>query len=292
MQWQECRRKAERLLAAAGIDTAQIDASLLMQHALGCDAASLISSASGELSEGEIAQLNMLVARRAAREPVAQIVGFKDFWQDRFAVSREVLTPRPDSETLIEAMLEHRPKRDAAYRILDLGTGSGCLLLSLLREYPNARGLGVDVSEAALRVAKGNAHALGLAPRCFFAAISWMQALQSRFDMIISNPPYIACGEKAALAPEVSEYEPSGALYGGEDGLEAYRQMIASLPDFLDQGGLAVIELGAGQADAVATIAQQHGLKLLAVKPDLAGIARAMLLAGADAGGYEMKYNH
>lgn len=266
-------------LKESGIDSAALDAKLLLQHALGLEAAQLISQSERVLTPEQQARLEALAARRLAREPMSQILGYRDFWKDRFIVTRDVLTPRPDSETLIEAVLEALPDSDAPLTILDLGTGSGCLLLSLLREYPRALGIGIDISEAAARIARQNATALGLSGRSLFVVSHWMQALQMPFDMIISNPPYIERGQKDALDPEVKDYEPEGALYAGEDGLEAYSHMIAKLPALMKRHGVAVIELGAGQAGAVGALAQQHGLNVCECHADLGGIDRAMVLS-------------
>lgn len=260
----------------AGIDTAALDAKLLMGNALGLNATQLVSQSYCMLSDDDAARINTLALRREAREPLSHIVGYKEFWKDRFIVTRDVLTPRPDSETLIEAMLVHQPNTCASRRILDLGTGSGCLLLSLLREYPNAKGLGVDRSEPALSVAARNAQALKLKGRSFFAASHWMDALQSRFDMIISNPPYIKRNE--ALEPEVKEYEPQAALFGGESGLDAYHDILSALKPYLAENGVCVLEVGAAQVGDVTALAAQHGWKLSETRVDLAGVPRAIVL--------------
>jgi release factor glutamine methyltransferase len=265
-------------LVAAKIDSAAVDAKLLMAHGLSCDRAALVSQSERALSSQEREAIEVLAAQRIARMPISQILGYKDFWQDRFIVSADVLTPRPDSETLIEAMLDYRPKRDAAYDILDLGTGSGCLLLSLLREYPNALGLGIDQSAPALAIATQNAQALGLQARASFSLGHWMQTLQSRYDMVISNPPYIERAEIDTLEPEVKEHEPMAALSGGDDGLDAYRQILASLPKVLNPNGICVMEFGAGQEGAVAALATECGLKVREIKEDLAAIPRAIII--------------
>ena len=265
-------------LSAAGVDSAALDAKLLMAQGLGCDRAALVSQSARLLSPQELEAIEALVLRRLNREPMSQILGYKDFWRDRFRVSADVLSPRPDSETLIEAMIAYRPDRATAYDMLDLGTGSGCLLLSLLREYPQANGLGIDQSEVALAVAKCNAQALGLQARARFSLGNWMQTLQSRYDMVISNPPYIERAEIDALEPEVKEHEPMAALSGGDDGLDAYRQIFASLPKVLNPNGICVMEFGAGQEGAVAALAIENGLKVREIKEDLAAIPRAIII--------------
>lgn len=270
-------RLADRF-ARAGIAPARLEARLLLQYALGLDETGLLREARCRLDKAQIATVEALVARRMEREPLAQILGSRDFWRDRFFVSRDVLTPRPDSETLIEAMLAHRHERDRAYRVLDAGTGSGCLLLSLLREYPRATGLGIDRSEAALHIARRNAHALGLDTRADFLCADWMQTLQNTYDMIISNPPYITVSQMAALEPEVRDYEPHMALSGGDDGLYCYRRILAEASHNLTREGLMVLELGDGQAEAVGLLAKQAGFQLVECRPDLAGIARAIVL--------------
>jgi release factor glutamine methyltransferase len=265
-------------LEQAGIETPELDARLLMQHALDMSREMLVASPDRSVSDAELERLQMIVSRRAAREPLAQIIGVKGFWRDDFIVTRDVLTPRPDSETLIEALLQQRPDRLQPYEILDFGAGSGCLLLSLLREYPNAKGTGIDQSEAALDIARQNAKRLGLQERTDFRRGNWGETLQTRYDMIISNPPYIAELDFSALAPEVREYEPKTALTGGTDGLAAYRDLLPHLARCLKPSGISAVELGAGQACAVSEIAAETGLTVVATIPDLGGIDRALII--------------
>ncbi len=268
--------QAEATLAAAGVASARLEARLLLAHALGAEPASLLLAATTVL---DAPALPALLARRAAREPLALILGRREFWSLDLAVSPATLIPRPDTETLIEAALAARPDRGAVRRILDLGTGTGCLLLAALGEFPAAWGLGVDVAPAAATLASGNAARLGLAARAAFLCADWAAPIAGRFDLILANPPYIESAAIAGLMPEVARYEPRRALDGGADGLDAYRCIIAALPRLLAPDGVAVLELGAGQADAVAGLARRAGLVPLAPRADLAGIARALILA-------------
>lgn len=265
-------------LQRAGIPSAALDARLLMQQALACDHAMIIRDRLRVLSAEEVSRFEALLARRLAREPMSHITGQREFWKDTFNVCADVLDPRPDSETLIEVLLEIRPQRDAPYHLLDLGTGAGCLLLSALREYGQAKGVGVDVSEASARVAQRNAMRLGLQARATFIVSDWTDALQSQFDVVISNPPYIAEDEIAGLEPEVRNYEPHRALSGGEDGLDAYRVLMPRIAGSLKADGVALIELGAHQCKAVSQLAAGAGLQVRLACADLAGIERALVL--------------
>ncbi|MBN66102.1 MAG: protein-(glutamine-N5) methyltransferase, release factor-specific [Rickettsiales bacterium] len=265
-------------LSDAQIDNARLDARLLIQHALDMTAEQLVRDAQQTIDEAQYAAIEALVQRRAAHEPLAQIVGTKPFWRDAFVVSRDVLSPRPDSETLIEAVLAHRPDTYVPYAVLDLGVGSGCLLLSVLREYTHASGTGVDVSDAALAIAQQNAKNLQLDGRVSLKKGNWGKTLQKPYDIVISNPPYIALDARDGLAPEVKDYEPALALFGGSDGLECYRELAMQLPSLLAQDGIAVIELGAGQAADVSELFQRAGMQVKECKNDLNAIPRALVL--------------
>jgi release factor glutamine methyltransferase len=269
---------ASASLAAAGIDEARREARLLVATALATDLSGIVGYPERRLDAAETARLAELVARRESREPAARLLGRREFWSLDFALSPATLIPRPDSESVIEAALAEIPDRAAPLRLLDLGTGTGCLLLALLSELPAATGIGVDIAAAAAATAQGNAAALGLANRAGFVVGSWGAALGGTFDVIVSNPPYIASAAIAALEPEVARHEPRAALDGGPDGLAAYRALAAALPRLLAADGLVFLELGAGQADAVAALMNEVGLHRRALRRDLAGIARCLVL--------------
>ncbi len=274
-------------LAQAGVDSPRLDARVLLAHVLGAAPEAIAARPQAPLDAAARARFAAAVARRAAREPVAYIVGAKEFWSLRFAVSPAVLIPRPDSESLIEAALDLFPDREGALRVLDLGTGSGCLLLSVLHERPNATGLGIDASEAALAVASTNAAALGLAGRALFRQADWDDSgaweatRAARFDLVLCNPPYIRSGDIAGLAQEVREHEPHRALAGGADGLAAFRALGARLPPVLAPGARVLFEVGAGQADMAESCLIRSGLRAIARRRDLAGIERCLILGGA-----------
>jgi release factor glutamine methyltransferase len=239
------------LLKDAGIDTARLDARLFVGAATGESAAGLIARPERLLSAQESDLLSAMTARRCAREPMAHILGRREFWSLDFEVSADVLTPRPDSETLIEAASQYVPAAGQSFRVLDLGTGSGCLLLALLHEYPAASGVGVDISPAAIALAGRNAERLGLDARSSFMVGDWTASITGRFDIVMSNPPYIASHEIEDLEPEVVRYEPRGALDGGGDGLDAYRALLPRMPEILAPGGTVLFELGAVAGDGV-----------------------------------------
>jgi release factor glutamine methyltransferase len=274
---------ARRLLAEnfrqEGIGSADLDARLLVGYALGLDHTALAAAADRMLGPAEVDAIAALAARRLGGEPVARLLGRKEFWGLPLRIGAATLVPRPESETLVEAALasieaSDRPTR--ALRVADLGTGSGALLLALLCELPQASGVGTDLSSAALAIARDNAGALGLAQRAFFVACDFGAALQDSFDLVVCNPPYIRTGEIAALAPEVREHDPRVALDGGADGLVSYRTIAADAPRLLAQDGRLVVELGAGQAEAVTALFTQAGLIVGSPTHDLAGIARAL----------------
>lgn len=269
-------RAADRL-RRAGITQARSEARLLVGAALGIGRDAVFGHPERRLAPSELARVGNVLRRRAAREPVAHILGTREFWSLDFTVTADTLVPRPDSETLIEAALEVLPRRDGRWRMLDLGTGGGCLLLALLHERPYATGLGIDTCAKALEVAKGNADALGLAGRADFQIGDWARGLDGTFDVIVANPPYIPEDEIYVLAPEVAQYEPKLALSGGADGLQCYRDMAPDLVGRLVPGGTVIIEIGVGQADAVAALLARHGLAESARRKDLAGRNRCIL---------------
>lgn len=267
-----CRR-----LSASGISGARQDARLLLCHATGYTFAQLVTEAQTDLSASENEKFDELIARRAAREPVSHLLGRREFWSLSFGVSSAVLDPRPDSETLIEAALDYCSHKDAEIWVLDLGTGSGCLLLSLLTERPNATGVGVDLSSDALGVAVANAERLDLASRAWFLRGDWSATIRAEFDIVICNPPYVATADIVELEPEVVKFEPLLALDGGTDGLAAYRRLLPNVKNLLSKSGIGVVEIGVGQKDAVSRIIEDSGLVVLEVRPDLAGIDRCLI---------------
>jgi release factor glutamine methyltransferase len=249
--------------------TSRLDAELLMAHALGMERTTLLLS---HLDDPAPAGFTSLVARRAAGEPVAYILGRRAFWSIELEVGPGVLVPRPDSETLLEAAVAHFRGRAPA-TILDLGTGPGTLLLAALAEWPQARGLGVDASETALGYARRNADRLGLADRAELRSGDWGQGLERPFDLILCNPPYV---ESAAdLPPDVRDWEPAEALFAGEDGLADYRRLAPQIPPLLAADGITCIEVGAGQAGVVAALFEAHGLTASA-HADLGGHLRCL----------------
>jgi release factor glutamine methyltransferase len=269
-------RVAERL-AAAGVETARGDAWLLLAAATGRQRAHLMAGGAQALTASEEARLDQLVCRRAAREPMAYVLGEKEFWSLPFRVSPAVLIPRPETETVVEAALAQVCDRRAPLRLLDLGTGSGCLLLALLSELPQATGLGVDVGGEALGVARANAERLGLAPQARFEQRSWGVGLDGIFDLIVSNPPYVGAADLNRLEPEIRDFEPQLALIAGPDGLDAYRALLPDCARLLAEGGSVALEIGQGQGDAVAALLAGHGLAVVDRRPDLAGIERCLV---------------
>jgi len=259
-----------RAAAKIGGDSGRLDAELLLAAHLGVDRTELLLRpfCQRAIDAGVFAGL---VARRIVNEPVAYITGSCAFWSFDLAVTSDVLIPRPDSETLIEVALRQAPD---ARRILDLGTGSGALLLAALVDRPHAFGIGVDRSPAALAVARANAAAHGLADRAAFVIGNWATALTCGFDLVLANPPYVRTD--AALAPDLA-YEPATALFAGEDGLDAYRALIPDLARLLTPSGLAVVEIGHDQAHSVCVMASQAGLSAT-IAQDLAGRDRALAL--------------
>jgi release factor glutamine methyltransferase len=265
------------MLRNAGIESPRREARLLLAHALGNPADELISTRI-PVPASKADAFDALLARRCKHEPLAYITGSREFWSINFLVAPGVLIPRPESETLVEAGLRKYPKRDAALRVLDLGTGSGCLLLAFLSERPHARGLGVDLSQAALSVAARNARALSLDRRTRFRRGDWTRGISEQFDIVFANPPYISARELLQLQPDVVHFEPREALDGGEDGLNAYRSIAAGLPSILSSGARVFIETGEGQAGAVQQIFASAGLTHDGTVSDLAGIPRCVIM--------------
>lgn len=255
-------------------DNPRLEARLLLAHALDVTQNDLIRDP-GRIVDSTV--FETLLTRRAAHEPLALITGHREFWSLDFQVSPATLVPRPDSETLIEAALAAFANRPPPRTILDLGTGTGCLLLALLKEFPSAFGIGLDRNPDAAALARQNAIRLGLAGRAAFIAGDWTRSISGRFDLIVSNPPYIASTAIDTLMPEVGQYEPRTALDGGSDGYDAYRAILPDLPRHLEPGGSAILELGQGQASQVTDLAGEAGLAV-SLRLDLAGIPRAIAL--------------
>jgi release factor glutamine methyltransferase len=275
----EMRRALAAKLRAGSIESPESEARILIGHALGLDHAALAAAASHRLGAHDAEVINALAGRRLAGEPIARILGRKEFWTLTLQIDDATLVPRPDTETVVEAALaaiDARGPRSRTLCIADLGTGCGALLLALLSELPGAFGIGSDTSIGALRVAKHNARQLQL-PRATFVACDMATALHGPFDLIVSNPPYVASGDIAELAAEVRDFEPRRALDGGADGLDFYRQIADSAPDLLACDGALVVELGIAQAEPVAALFAAAGLVPSPARPDLNGVPRALL---------------
>jgi len=265
--------EARRGFEAAGIDTAALDARLLLQHAAGLAHEEIVADPDLEIGDGAAKRFHEWVARRAAREPVSRILGEREFHGRCFEVTQAVLDPRPDTETLIDAALALRP---APKRLLDLGTGSGAIIVTLLAEWPEAAGIATDLSAAALEVAQRNAIRHRVNERVGFLRGNWFDGVTGRFDLILSNPPYIPVGEIAGLAADVRDYDPPQALDGGPDGLEAYRRIAARAGGHLEPQGAVLVEIGAGQAAAVESIFRASGLTCRDRIADLGGHLRCL----------------
>jgi release factor glutamine methyltransferase len=270
--WQSVRDR----LTAAGVDTPVLDARLLVEAGAGVSRMDIVTDPRRAISAEQFAGVDALVRRREAREPVSHIIGRKHFWTLEFEVNKHVLTPRPETEFVVEAGLRAIAAKPDA-RILDLGVGSGAILLTLLVERPRTTGFGTDISEEALVVARANAKTLRVEDRVELRSGDWAAGVNGGFDLVVSNPPYIATDEIKSLAPEVSQHEPRIALDGGADGLAAYRIIIADLPRLLKPGGNFALEVGRGQADAVAAIAKAAGLSTGEPWRDLAGLPRVVV---------------
>jgi release factor glutamine methyltransferase len=273
----EVLAELRRSFAEAGLEEAALDARILLLQGLGINAAEFALRPAAPVGDAGARRLVELARRRLAREPVHRILGEREFWGLPFALSPEVLAPRPDSETVVEAALGTVPGRAAALRLLDLGTGSGCLLVALLQELPNAYGVGLDRSEKSLRIARHNAARNGVGPRAGFVASDWAAALRGTFQLVISNPPYISTGDIAGLPEEVRLHDPRAALDGGSDGLDAYRAILAEAGGLLEEAGSLVLEIGAGQAWSVRGLAGRAGLEVVATRRDLGGRERALV---------------
>jgi release factor glutamine methyltransferase len=272
----ELDRAAGRL-KSAGIPAPRSEARLLMGYALGLGREAVFGHADRPVTRRDAKRFEGVVGRRATREPAARILGCAEFWSLPFQVTAATLIPRPETETVIEAALDVAGGGARAIDILDLGTGTGCLLLALLSELADARGLGVDASAAALEVAAANASALGLSDRARFRLGDWGRGLRQRFDLIVANPPYIRADEIGGLEPEVARFEPVLALSGGADGLECYRALAADIRSVMAPGARIAVEIGEGQGDGVAAILGAQGLDVTDRRADLSGIPRCLV---------------
>jgi release factor glutamine methyltransferase len=273
------RRQMAKQLRAAGIENAELDARVLIAHVLGIESAALLVAPDRPVDARAQAWLGEATQRRLAGEPVARIVGFKEFWSRRFALGPETLVPRPETETVVEAALAAFPDRDAAFRVLDLGIGTGALLAAILCERPRSFGVGVDRSGKALVVARKNLEALGLGSRALLVCGDWGASVGRPFALVVANPPYVVSQDIAILPPEVRDYDPLAALDGGADGLDAYRAIFSDLPRLLATEGIAVFELGDGQEESVAALAREAQLSVNGTaRRDLSGRPRALVI--------------
>ena len=278
-------RDAARRLGAAGVDTARLDARLLLGAALGREVWPHESEA---VDAAGLGHFEALMVRRLAREPVSRILGRRAFWTLDLTVTPDTLDPRADSETLIEAAVAAFADLDPPRRILDLGTGSGCLLLAALVEFPSASGLGIDRSPGAVETARRNARLNGLEDRSAFRVAALDDLPQADWDLILTNPPYIPETEVIGLQPEVARFDPREALIAGPDGLDAYRSLMRIMPRLLAPRATVVLELGAGQDQAVRSLARAAGFTAVATRKDLGGVDRALVLKWNDTGDHTL----
>lgn len=264
---------ATEQLAAAGVDNAPRDARLMMRWATGLTGAALTAELNEACTEDAAQRFAAAATRRAGREPLSHITGQREFWGRQFHVSSDVLDPRPETECLIAEALHRGPFE----RILDLGTGSGCILLTLLAEWPDASGEGIDLSPAALSIAARNANALDVASRADLRLANWTDGQQGDFDLIVSNPPYLADGEMVDLSPEVRNFEPHMALAAGADGLAAYRIIAANVRPLMRRGAVLMLEIGPTQSEEVCALLANTGLNIANIIPDLDQRARVIV---------------
>ena len=272
----ELRLAAEKL-RAAGIPDAMVDTRILAAAVFGMSREDMLLDPQRLIKGTARDRFHALIKRRRSREPVARILGSREFRSLDFALGPETLEPRPDSEIIVEAAVACGRAFPGAIRVLDLGTGTGCLLPSVLSELRNGTGVGSDIAAGAVEMARGNAHNLGLSERVEFAQTDWTNGIEGTFDMILSNPPYIATGDIEGLAPEVAAFDPPAALDGGADGLNAYRSLAQCVPAKLSSRGVVMLEIGAGQQDAVTTIFDEGGFSPIGNRTDLGGHVRVIL---------------
>ena len=272
-------RRATALLRDAGVDGAPTDARLLIAAAAGLSREDMLRDPELEIGPDQKTRVDSMIHRRADREPVSRILGKREFHSLSFEVTSATLDPRPDSEVIVEAAIDYARRIDGKPSILDVGTGTGCLLLSVLQAVPEATGTGTDIDPDAVAVARRNADALGCTARVRFQTGDWLSGISGRYDIVVSNPPYIRSADIADLAPEVSRYDPRKALDGGADGLDAYRVLADQAPEILADSGAVLMEIGAGQADDVTGLFTAAGWQPLETLTDLAGHSRCLIFA-------------
>lgn len=281
--------EAAAALSAAGAADPRRQARRLVSGALAIPQPDLFGHPDRALDEQQISRVRALLRRMIGDEPLSRILGRREFWGLEFSLSADTLDPRPETETLIEGVLKREPARSAPRRVIDLGTGTGCLLLALLAEFPAATGVGIDIAEDAVRTAARNAIKLGFADRARFVVGDWAAAVSGKFDVILANPPYIASDALALLPREVACHDPWRALDGGEDGLRSHGAIAAAARRLLSPDGILATEIGAGQADTVTTIMKDNGLLVDGIEKDLAGIARCVIARPAPPAGEDRK---
>src|SRR5215469_2932702 len=269
--------EASRAFTAIGCGEARRNARRLITSALGLGASDMFGHLDREITEPEARHIRRLVSRALRCEPLSRQVGRREFWGIEFGLSAATLDPRPDTEAIVEAVLRRVPERDAPLRLLDLGTGTGCLLLALLSELPKATGVAIDIVIGAATTARMNAAALGFASRAWFCVGDWGKALSARFPVVVFNPPYVTRSRLAELPRAVRGYDPRRALDGGVDGLKPFRAIGADLPGLLTPDGIFAAEVGIGQVDAVCAILSSEGLAIYGVEHDFAGVARCVV---------------
>ena len=269
--------EASQALTTTGCTEARRRARRLITSVLGFGSSELLAHLDREIAEREARHIRRLVSRVLRCEPLTRVLGRREFWGIEFGLSADTLDPRPDSEAIVEAVLRRVPERNAALRLLDLGTGTGCLLLALLSELPKATGVGIDIVMGAATTARMNAAALGFASRAWFCVGDWGKALSAQYAVVVFNPPYITRTGLAELPRAVRDYDPRRALDGGIDGLEAFRAISADLPGLLTPDGIFVTEVGIGQVDAVSAILSSAGMAIDGIEHDFAGVARCVV---------------
>lgn len=263
----------------ANIPTALLDARLLLQHAANIPQETVYLEPELIISKDVITAYNQFINRRINHEPVAKIIGSKSFWSSDFVVNKYVLDPRPDSEVIIETAINLFPNKNDVLRVLDIGSGSGCLLLSILKEFPKSTGIASDISEDALKVTKRNIELLGLEDRAECMRQNWADDLEEKFDLIVSNPPYIPSEEISALESDVKDYDPLLALDGGDDGLDPYRYLAKQISALLKPESYVILEFGYGQGESVRQIFMQQNYIINKMLFDLSGIERAIVVS-------------